>query len=123
MTATKLFRLAALTALTGAWLSTSVAAATQTAADPMATEAVAPAEDTVATSSATPAPNPCPVKKKKKGPGLGGFLKAAKKTGLTNIVTGGLLGQSGAVAGAVAGTAVELGTEAAQKPAEAAPAC
>ena len=105
----------------------SAASAQDAAADPMATAAAAAAEnDAIPQGHAKANAQPCVVKKKKKGIGLGGILKAAKKTGLTNMVAGGVLGQTGVVANAVAGTAVEIGTASAAQspqPAVSTPAC
>lgn len=68
---------------------------------------VAAARQGTTEPQATPACKP----KKKKGFGLGGILKAASKTGLTNMVGGGLLGGYG---GAIAGTAINTGVNVAE---------
>jgi hypothetical protein len=60
--------------------------------------------------SADTAAAPCeaPKKKKKKGFGLGGLLRAARASGLTNLAGSGTFGKGAAVASAAAGTAAGL---------------
>jgi hypothetical protein len=64
---------------------------------------------------ADPAPNPCEApKKKKKGRGLGGLLKAARSSGLTNLAGMGGMGKGGVLASTALGAAVSLGETAAK---------
>lgn len=99
-------------------------AAQEAAGDPMASAAVAAEEQVSAsreasTTEAVPACKP----KKKKGFGFGSILKAASKTGLTNMVGGGLLGQGGAIAGAAINTGVSVAGASAANSAPTASAC
>ena len=66
-----------------------------------------------------------PAKKKKKGFGLGGLLKAARASGLTNVAGMGGLGRGGALANAAIGTAASVAEAAATEKAarEAADGC
>ncbi|MFL9841943.1 hypothetical protein ABS767_13290 [Sphingomonas sp. ST-64] len=95
-------------------------------ADPMATAPGSQAQTsasgaaTVTRQGATEVAEATPCKpKKKKGFGLGSILKAASKTGLTNMVGGGLIGGYG---GAVAGTAINTGVSVAESSKTTAPA-
>jgi hypothetical protein len=63
---------------------------------------------------ADPAPNPCEAPKKKKGRGLGGLLKAARSSGLTNLAGMGGMGKGGVLASTALGAAVSLGETAAK---------
>jgi len=76
-------------------------------ADPMAT-ARQPAAAQIAQAPEAAAAEPCKPKKKKKGFGLGGVLKAASKTGLTSMVGGGMLGPGGMIASAAINTGASL---------------
>jgi hypothetical protein len=69
----------------------------------------------LAAAPATPSSaETCKPKKKKKGFGLGGILKAAQNSGLTSMVGGGMLGQTG---GAAVNTAIGVaGAAAASAP-------
>lgn len=78
-------------------------------ADPMATAQTSAAGQVAAARQATPVPEAQPAcKPKKKGFGLGGILKAASKTGLTNMVGGGMLGYGGAIASTAINTGVSV---------------
>jgi hypothetical protein len=73
-----------------------------------------------ADSAATAAP--CRPKKKK-GFGLGKVLKAANRSGLTTIVSGGLLGQGGMLAGAALNTGLGAADHGDAKPQSAETGC
>lgn len=85
---------------------------------PAVAQDVPVATDQQVTGATDPAAvDPCqvPKKKKKKGLGLGGLLKAARSSGLTNLAGMGGLGKGGALANAAIGTAASLGEAAAAR--------
>jgi hypothetical protein len=84
-----------------------------------AAEQVAAAREAAAAPEAVPACKP----RKKRGFGLGSILKAASRTGLTNMVGGGLLGYGGAVASTAINTGVSVAEGSKAKPEPAADGC
>lgn len=100
-----------LTSLAGAMLLAALPApllAQDVQVDPAAATKPSAADQVAAVPGCKP--------RKKKGFGLGGLLKAASKTGLTNMVGGGLLGHEGAIASTAINTGASVAESSQAKP-------